>query len=290
MSDMTVILTDSSSDLPLQYIESNHIPFISLVYNFNGQDHHDDFGKSMDYHEFYEAVRAGEMPTTSQVNVQRYVDEFRKLVQDGNAVIYIGFSSGLSGSLGSAHIARKLVLEEIKNADISIVDGKSASLGQGLLVYYAYEMLKKGCSKAEIVDWLENNKLKANHLFTVDSLDHLKRGGRISPAAAMIGSILNIKPILHIDNDGKLVPLMKVQGRKKSLKTLADMLDEKIVNSSEQVIAISHGDCLNDVDYLLGLLHEKHVFKDIIINNVGPVIGSHSGPGTVALFFFGNER
>ncbi len=286
----TVILTDSSSDLPLQYIENNNIPFISLICRYKGNDCKDDFGKSMDYHEFYDGIRSGEMPTTSQVNVQTYVDGFRKFVQNGNAIIYIGFSSGLSGSLGSSYIAKKALQEEFENADITIIDSRSASLGQGLLVYYANEMLKKGSSKAEIVDWLENNKLKVNHLFTVDSLDHLKRGGRISPAAAMFGTILSIKPILHIDTEGKLVPLTKVQGRKKSLRTLVEMMSEKIVNPSEQVLAISHGDSAEDVEYLLGILREKYTFKDIIVNNIGPVIGSHSGPGTIALFFLADKR
>ena len=286
----TVILTDSSSDLPLQYIESNNIPFTSLICTYKGKEIDDDFGKTLNYHDFYEGIRSGEMPTTSQVNVQRYVDKFRELTQAGYAIIYIGFSSALSGSLGSAYVAKKTLEEEIKNADITIIDSKSASLGQGLIVYYAYEMLKDGKSKAEIVNWVENNKLKVNHLFTVDSLDHLKRGGRISPAAAMVGTILSIKPILQIDDEGKLVPLTKVQGRKKSLKALVDMLNERITNPAEQVIAISHGDCPNDVNYIRGLINEKFTFKDILINNIGPVIGSHSGPGTIALFFLADIR
>ena len=286
----TILMTDSSSDLPLQYIESNNIPFLSLTFHFKGMEHCDDFGKSMNYQDFYAGIRSGEMPTTSQINVQTYLDEFRRQVISGNSVIYVGFSSGLSGSLSSSLIAKKTLLEEFPDADITIIDSKCASLGQGLLVYYACEMLKNGRAKAEIVEWLVNNKLKINHLFTVDSLDHLKRGGRITPAAAMIGSILHIKPILQVDNDGKLIPLSKVQGRKKSLKMLVDLLAEKIVNPAEQVISISHSDCLDDVNYLIGLLREKYTFKDILVNYIGPVIGSHTGQGTVALFFLGDKR
>ena len=286
----TIIMTDSSSDLPLSFVEENKIPFVHLTYHLKGQDYPDDFGKSMDYREFYNAVRGGEMPSTSQVNVQTYVEEFSRHAKDGNPLIYIGFSSGLSGSLQSALVARNMILEQYKDADITVIDGKSASLGQGLLVYYAFDMLKKGCTKEEIVTWVEENKLKVNHLFTVDSLDHLKRGGRISGTAAMVGTILNIKPILHVNNDGKLEPVTKVQGRRKSIKTLADMLGERIVNPAEQVIAISHGDCLDDALYLQTLLTKNYQLDKFIINYVGPVIGSHSGPGTLALFFLGSHR
>lgn len=286
----TIIMTDSSSDLPLSFVEENKIPFVHLTYHLKGQDYQDNFGKSMDYREFYNAVRGGEMPSTSQVNVQTYVEEFSRHAEDGNPLIYIGFSSGLSGSLQSALVARNMILEQYKDADITVIDSKSASLGQGLLVYYAFEMLKKGCTKEEIVSWVEENKLKVNHLFTVDSLDHLKRGGRISGTAAMVGTILNIKPILHVNNDGKLEPVTKVQGRRKSIKTLADMLGERIVNPAEQVIAISHGDCLDDALYLQSLLTKNYQLDKFIINHVGPVIGSHSGPGTLALFFLGAHR
>lgn len=286
----TIIMTDSSSDLPLSFVEENKIPYVRLTYHLKGQDYQDDFGKSMNYRDFYSTVREGEMPSTSQVNVQTYVDEFSRHAEIGNPLIYIGFSSGLSGSLQSALVARNMVLEKYKDADITVIDGKSASLGQGLLVYYACDMLKKGRTKEEIVNWLEENKLKVNHLFTVDSLDHLKRGGRISGAAAMIGSILNIKPILYVNNEGKLEAVTKVQGRRKSIRTLADMLGQKIAAPEEQIIAISHGDCLDDALYLQKLLTDNYKLDKYIINHVGPVIGSHSGPGTLALFFLGSAR
>jgi len=285
-----VLLTDSSSDLPRKFIDTNNIPFVSLVCNYKGQEWKDDFGQSLSYKEFYNAIREGEMPSTSQVNVQTYVDKFRLYVEKGLSVIYIGFSSELSGSLHSAYIAKNIIAEEYENADVTIIDSKSASLGQGLLVYYAYELLKNGASKDEIINWIEENKLKMNHWFTVDSLEHLRRGGRISGASAMIGGILNIKPILKVVDEGKLMPVTKVQGRKKSLRLLADMLNERIVSPREQVIAVSHADCQEDVDFLVGILKEKHCFKDIIINQIGPVIGSHAGPGTVALFFLGENR
>ncbi|MDX9871641.1 MAG: DegV family protein [Clostridia bacterium] len=285
-----VIITDSSSDLPRNFIDNNNIPFISLVCNFKGQEIKDDFGVTLSYKEFYDAVREKEMPSTSQVNVQTYLDSFRTYIDQGIPIIYIGFSSGLSGSLQSALLAQKIILEENKNADLTVIDSKCASLGQGLLVYYAYDLLNRNKSKEEIVSWLEENKLKMNHWFTVDSLDHLKRGGRISGPAAAVGSILNIKPVLNVDDEGKLAPVSKVQGRKKSLRMLADMLKEKMAPPEDQVIAISHSDSIKDVNYLIGLLKENYRFKDIIVNMIGPVIGAHTGAGTVALFFMGKGR
>lgn len=286
----TVIIMDSCTDLPLEYVESNNIPVLSLTCLFRGNEYPDDLGKTLSYKEFYEIVRKGEMPTTSQVNTYTFVEEFRKHVQEGKAIIYIGFSSALSGTVNSAMAARKAVLEEFENADITVIDSKSASLGYGLLVYYANEMLKKGVSKEEVINWVENNKLKLNHWFTVEDLFHLKRGGRVSSAAAIIGTMLDIKPVLHVDNEGRLIPITKVKGRKKSLRALAEKLKERIVSPEEQTIAISHGDCIEDVEYLKELILSDVKVKDVIVNYVGPVIGSHSGPGTVALFFFGNER
>lgn len=289
MSDY-VILTDSSCDLPRSFIDQYQVPFVSLVCNFRGKEWVDDFGKTLDYKEFYSALRQGEMSSTSQVNVQTYLDKFNEFTKQNKPIIYIGFSSALSGSVSSAYTAQKIVSEQNPHADITIIDSKSASLGQGLLVYYAYAMQKNGTNKEDLIGWLENTKLKINHWFTVDSLDHLKRGGRISGTAAFIGNILNIKPILNVNDTGGLVAAFKAKGRKKALQKIADMLEENIIDPEEQVIAISHGDCLDEVEYLVNLIKAKYTFKDMIINHVGPVIGSHSGPGTIALFFIGEKR
>jgi len=286
----TVLLIDSCTDLPYSYVVENELPFVSLVCNFKGQERKDDFGHSLTYKEFYAAVRDGEMPSTSQVNVYEYAELFKEYARQGKAVIYLGFSSALSGSFGSAKLAKDMVCEEIKDADITVIDSKSASLGEGLLAYYANEMLKKGASKDEVVGWLESNKLKLNHWFTVDDLGHLRRGGRVSGAAAFVGTLLDIKPILHVDDEGRLIPMSKVKGRKKSLRTLFEMLQENIVDPEEQVIAISHGDCPEDVEYLKDMILKEYRVKDVIVNHVGPVIGSHTGPGVVALFFMGSKR
>lgn len=288
--ERTVIIGDSCSDLPKEIIEGYNIPFVSLTYNFKGQQYNDDFGCSMAYSDFYQAVRAGEMPTTSQTNIHILTNLFEEYVQKGNSIIYISFSSALSNTFHNAVIARNIVLEEFPEGDITIIDSRSASLGEGLLLYYALEMLNKGATKGDIVDWLENHKLRMNHLFTVEDLDYLKRGGRVSGAAAFVGTVLNIKPVLHVDNQGRLIPLIKVRGRKKSLKVLVEMMEENIIDPEEQTIAISHGDALEDALYLKELILEKFKVKEIIINHVGPVIGAHSGPGTIALFFLGGNR
>ncbi len=286
----TVLLIDSCTDLPLSFVEENKIPYVSLVCNFLGGEHKDDFGKTLSYKTFYDTVRGGEMPSTSQVNVYVYQEIFKKYAEEGRPVVYLGLSSALSGSLNSARMAQELVCEEYPEADITVVDSRSASLGEGLLAYYAFKMLMDGASKDEVVSWLESNKLKLNSWFTVDDLGHLKRGGRVSGASAFVGTLLDIKPILNIDDEGRLVPKAKVQGRKKSIKALFEMFEENVVNPEEQVIAISHGDCLEDAKYLESLILKSYKVKEVIINHVGPVIGAHSGPGTLALFFMGSKR
>lgn len=286
----TVIMTDSCCDLPLSYVKENNIDVVSLGINIDSKYYSDDLGQSLDIKDFYSKLRNGIMPTTSQANAFSYEEVFKKHVKKGNAVIYIGFSSALSGSLNSARIARENIKDENNQADITVIDSKSASLGLGLLVYKAVEMLKNGSSKEEIVTWIEENKLRGNHWFTVDDLNHLKRGGRVSGTVAAVGTFLGIKPILEVDREGRLIPVSKVKGRKKSIKVLQDTIKERIENSEEQVIFISHGDCLEEAEYLKKLITEEIKVKDVIINNIGPTIGTHAGPGTIALFFLGKER
>jgi len=285
-----VLLIDSCSDLPREYVEENKIPFIGYNCNLSGKDYIDDFGKTLAYKEFYDIVRGGEMPTTAQVNVYRYAEEFKKYLNAGKGIVYICFSSALSGSYNSALMAKEMLEEEFSNADITVIDSRCASLGEGLLVYYANELYMQGYSKEELVKWIEENKLKINHWFTVDDLNHLKRGGRVSSFGAAVGTILSIKPVLHVDNEGRLIPITKVKGRKQSLRMLVDKFREMAVNPEEQVVFISHGDSLEDAKYVEKLILEEFKIKKIMINNIGPVIGTHSGPGTIALFFIGNNR
>ena len=286
----TILVIDSGCDLPLEYIGQDNIVPLGLVCNFKGEAIEDDFGKNFIRKDFYDALRQGEMPTTSQINSQRFIEVFRKYVKEGKSIIYIVMSSALTGTINSANIARETILEEFPEADISIVDSKCASLGQGLLVHYAYEMLKQGNSKEEIVTWLEENKLKINHWFTVNDLNHLKRGGRISSSAAAVGTLLNIKPVLFVDNEGRLTPFSKCRGRKKAINTLAEKFKERTDPNKEQVIAIGHGDCIEDALALEALVREHGNVKDVILNYVGTAIGSHTGPEILGLYFIAEER
>lgn len=286
----TVLFTDSCCDLPISFVNENNIQVMPIIVNINGEDIPDDLGKSISHKDFYSLIRNGKLPKTSQVNVDTFERNFKKYVREGYSIVYIGFSSALSGCVNSARLAKEIIDEEIKDADITIVDTKSASMGLGLLVYYAANMLKEGNSKEDIVNWLENNKLKVNHWFTVDDLNHLKRGGRVSSTVAIVGTMLSIKPIMHVDNEGRLIPISKVKGRKKAIKVLCDKLKEKIVDSENQTVFISHGDCIQEAESLKELILSEVKVKEIIINNIGPAVGSHSGPGTLALFFIGNSR
>lgn len=286
----TIIITDSCSDLPLWYVEQRNIPIINFTFNFKEKEYKDDLGQSISYSDFYNAVRKGGMPTTSQINSQVFMDFFEKYIKQDISIIYLCFSSALSGTYNNALLARQMLLEKYPNADINIIDTKSASMGQGLLVHYALDLLNQGASKQEIIDWVEANKLKLAHWFTVEDLGHLKRGGRLSGAAAFVGTVLNVKPVLHVDNEGRLVPVVKAKGRKKSLKTLFEKMEATIVEPENQTIFISHGDSIDDAYYLAAMIKEKFTVKDIVINHIGPVIGSHSGPGTIALFFMARER
>lgn len=286
----TVITIDSSCDLPLDYVEGNNIPALGLICHLEGKEYIDDFGKSITYEQFYGRIRNGAMPTTSQINVYRFEELFRKYVKEGKSVIHLSMSSKISGCYSSANIAKQLVEEEMKDADITVIDTKSASIGEGIIVYNTIEMLKKGASKKEIVDWVEANKLKVHHWFIVEDLIHLKRGGRLSATKANIGTLLQIKPLIYIDKEGNLENLNNIRGRKKAIKLLMDKFEENIIDPENSVIGISHGDCLEDALFLKEMILEKYNIKEILINHVGPVIASHTGAGMLSLCFIGKDR
>lgn len=288
--DNIILITDSCCDLPYDFTIDNNIVVMSMMVTIGEKTVADDLGKTLKYSDFYETVRTGEMPKTAQVNVYELQKEFEKHIKNGDKVIYIAFSSALSGTYNSACIAKDNVCEEFKGADISIIDSKCASMGLGLLVYYANEMKRSGKSKAEIVKWVEENKLHMIHWFTVEDLNHLYRGGRVSKTTAAVGTLLNIKPVMHVDDEGRLIPVEKARGRKKSLSTLVNKLIDTIINPEEQVIFISHGDCVEDVEYVKEKILEKITVKDIVVNHIGPAVGTHSGPGTIAIFFMGEKR
>lgn len=285
-----VLFTDSSCDLTRTYVDENNIEIMSLRVNINNMDIPDDLGLSLSNKEFYKMVKEGAMPITSQVNAFTFEEGFRKYVSKGDSIIYFGLSSPLSGTVNSARIAKENILEEYKDADISIIDTLSASCGVGLLVYYACEMIKAGWNKEEIVNWAEENKLKIQHWITVEDLNHLKRGGRISSATAIVGTMLSIKPIITINNLGALINLTKSKGRKKAIKFLYEKVKENIVNSDEQTVMITHGDCEEEAETLKELILSNIKVKSVIVSPIGPIIGTHTGPGTIAVAMLSNGR
>ena len=285
-----VLMTDNMADLPDSYLKENEVEEMSLSYMLDGITYSKE--NSLPYPEFYDKMRKGSMPTTSQVNPEEAKEKFLEVLEKGYDIVHIAFSSGLSGSCNSTRIAAAEIMEEHPEYKVCVVDSLCASLGQGLLVHKAVQLKKQGKGMEEIVDWLENNKLHLCHVFTVDDLNHLYRGGRVSRTAAFLGTLANIKPMLHVDNEGRLIPLSKVRGRKKSINTLVSMMEERIGSYREEndEIFISHGDCLEDAEYLKKLIEEKFGIQSFLIDYVGPTIGAHSGPGTLALFFMGEKR
>ncbi len=285
-----IIMTDNMADLPENYIREHELEILSLSYILDGETY--DRNHPLEEAEFYNRMRNGSMPTTSQVNPEQAKEAFTACLNQGKDVLYIAFSSGLSGTCNSAGIAAKELKEEGKfpNRKLVVLDSLSASLGEGLLVHKAVKLKEAGKSLEEVADWVEKHKLEVCHNFTVDDLFHLHRGGRVSKATAILGTMINIKPILHVDNEGHLIAIGKVRGRKKSLTSLVDRMGEQIQGFENPEVFISHGDCLEDARYVEKLVRERFGEETFIINYVGPTIGAHSGPGTMALFFMGNPR
>ena len=242
-------------------------------------------------HDFYEALRAGQPCTTSAVNVDAFVSAMEPLLKQGRDVLCIAFSSGLSNTYNAAALAVEELAQKYPERKIYAVDSLCASLGQGLLIYLAAQERSKGKSIEEVRDWVEKEKYHLCHWFTVEDLQFLKRGGRVSAATALVGTMLSIKPVMHMDNAGLLINISKARGRKASLRALVDRMEQLAIQPEEQTVFISHGDSLEDAQFVANEVQSRlGVQKPITINYVGPVIGAHSGPGTIALFFLGKER
>lgn len=284
-----IITTDTTADLPEQLIKDHNIGILSLSYILEGKTYH--YGNDLPYNEFYKKMRNGSMPTTSQINPEEAKEAFTKYLDQGKDILHIAFSSGLSGSCNNAGMAARELMEE-RDCRIKVVDSLCASLGEGLLVYKAVKLKEQGKTLEEVEEWLHQHALNLVHVFTVDDLFHLYRGGRVSKTAAVLGTMINVKPILHVDNEGHLIPIGKVRGRKKSLISLVDYMDKKIgsYRNENDIIFISHGDSLEDAEYVADLVKERLGIKNVLINHIGPTVGAHSGPGTIALFFLGDER
>lgn len=286
-----VIVTDSTTDLPADLVEQFRLSVVPLSYTIGDNTYLNNIEKpQLDTKEFYKKLRAGETSVTSQVNLATFLACFEGILQSGKNILYIGFSSHLSGTFQSGYMAARELQQKYPTAKISCVDSQGASLGEGLLVYLAAKKKEEGLSLEELEQWILENRSKACHWFTVDDLNHLKRGGRVSAVSAFFGTALDIKPILHVDDQGRLVPTHKVRGRTKAIKALVEQMDKTCINPEEQTVFIGHGDCLEEAKQLEKLIREKLPVKDVLIHPVGPVIGSHTGPGVMALFFLGNPK
>ena len=286
-----VILTDSCCDLTAQMAEElgiSVLPLSLLIGNASYQNYLD--GREIGFKEFYDKVRGGAMPTTSAVSVGVFEDAMRSILASGKDVLYIGFSSALSTTYQSAVIAAEELSAEYPNAKLYAVDALAASLGQGMLVWLCAQQKKAGKTIDEVRDYAEQTKLHVCHWFTVDDLNHLKRGGRVSATTALVGTMLSIKPILHVDNEGRLTSVSKSRGRKASLLALVDQMEKSATDPANQTIFISHGDCEDDAQFVADEIRRRFGTETFHINYVGPVIGSHTGAGVVALFFLGTER
>ena len=240
--------------------------------------------------EFFAKLREGKMSTTSQVNPEEAAEMLEPFLKEGKDILHLGFSSGLSGTLNSMKIAGEMLEEKYPEAKVIVIDTLCACLGEALLLYKALQQKEKGMNIDELAQWVEDNKLHICHNVTVDDLNHLHRGGRVSKTTAVLGTLVQIKPIIHMDNNGKLQVIGKERGRKKSLNKIVDMAVEQSKGWDNDIIMITHGDCIEDAEYVAKLVREKMGIDNILINNIGTVIGSHTGPGVVAVFCMGNKR
>jgi len=286
------IVTDVGSDISLDFFKRHEkLEILPMPYRMDGVEKLYNVQDEPSLADFYRELRGEKMATTAQVTVDSAFTSFENLTNKGEQVLYIGLSSGISGTVQSAQTARDMVLEKNPKAKIAVVDSLLASAGEALLVHYALKLREEGKSMDETVQWLVNNRQRINSWFTVEDLNFLFRGGRVSRTSALLGSMMRIKPIMHVNFDGKLIPMDKTTGRKRSLKALADKVVERANPKEGQTIFISHGDCLEDAEYLAGLVKEglKNI-KGVEFFTLGPIIGAHAGPGTVAIFFLGDSR
>lgn len=282
------IITDSCCDLSVAKLKELDVATVSLNLMFRGQERPDAVTEEIK--EVYDAMRAGENATTSAANPEAWAAVMEPVLAAGEDALVIAFSSGLSTTYQSAMIAAEELREKYPQRKINVVDSLCASLGQGLLVWYACDQRDAGMDLDQVTEWVEDNKLNLCQWFTVDDLNFLKRGGRVSAATALVGTMLKIKPVLHVDSEGHLINVSKVRGRKASIDALADKMAQLGLEGKNDRITICHGDCLEDAEYLAQRLKENLGVKEVYIGYTGAVIGSHSGPGTLALFFLGKER
>ncbi|KGP71094.1 DegV family protein [Pontibacillus yanchengensis] len=280
------IITDSGCDLPNSLIEKYNINRVPLTVHLDGEDYRD--AETIDSKQVYDAMRNGKEPKTSQVSPQTFKEEFEKYAKEGKTCIYFALSSELSGTYQTGKMMLQEVTEEYPDFDLRIIDTHCASLGFGLVVLRAAQLAQEGASADDIVEMGTYHMTHMEHIFTVDDLEYLKRGGRVSKTAAFVGTMLKIKPLLHVE-EGKLIPLEKIRGSKKVIKRMIEVMEERGQDFSDQIVAISHGDDLERANQLAAQIKEQFNPKDILIHPVGSSIGAHSGPGTIALFFLNDS-
>lgn len=284
------IITDTTCDLPQDYYEKNNVTVVALTYMLDGVEYDGTFENSLKPALFYEKLRSGIMAKTAAVSPETMARIFTNVLELGSDLLYVAFSSGLSSTYQSACIARDELAGKYPDRKILCVDSLCASLGEGLLLDLVLRKAKEGADIEELAAYAEDVRLHVCHYFTVDDLNHLYRGGRVSKTTAFFGTMLGIKPVMHVDEEGHLIPIGKVRGRRQSLDALVSKMGTKIEGCDNPYVFISHGDCLDDAKYVAAQVKAKYGIKTEIIGTIGPVIGSHSGPGTVALFFVGRNR
>ena len=285
------IMTDSCCDLTAAMAEELELSVLPLSLHMGDSVYRNWLdGRDIAFPDFYSRVRSGEDATTAAVSVGDFQEEMRKILRSGRDILCVNFSSALSTTYQSAVIAAKELGEAFPEREILVVDSLCASMGQGMLLWLCAREKEKGKSLREVWDFAEGAKANICHWFTVDDLNHLKRGGRVSAAAALFGTMLSVKPVLHVDGEGRLIPMEKCRGRKAALQALADHMEKDAVDPEDYPVFISHGDCLEEAEALAEELRRRLGVKEVFINYVGPVIGSHTGAGVMALFFVGRSR
>lgn len=285
-----VISTDSTASLPEEYLKENNITIHPLHYIIDGEEYGKDLNKELTDKEFYDSIRNGKMPTTSATNPGFIDKTMREQIAQGYDILHIGFSSGISSSYSNAAMCARDIMEEIPDSKIIVVDSLSAECGQALLVYTAVEMKKQGKTIDEIAAWLEENKKYVVHHFTLEDLFHLMRGGRLSKSSAILGTALNIQPILHVDDEGKLASISKARGRKKAMKTLVDTIAENTDGFELNEVFLSHSDCEEEILVMEKMVKEKYPDVKTMVLPISPTVGAHTGVGTLVISYFGNKR
>ena len=284
-----VFMTDSDSDLPYDLKVKYDIPVVSMPYALNGKEYFDDLGQTLDTKAYYQAMREGAVPVTSALNQEAYLEYFDPILEKQD-LLFVAFSSQMSSTIQAMRSARDVLLEKYPQRRFEIFDTLSISGPQTLLVLGAHKLYRDGASMDEVLTWLNKNYLRAQAFFAVDDLKYLKRGGRISPTAAVVGNMLDLKPIITETKDGKLVNIGKVRGKRKAISYILDRVEENLADPRESVAIILHADCYDEAELIRNEMLSRHPEMEIRIDNVGPVIGAHCGPGTLAFCFMGKER